>query len=57
MIRSACILSTCTHWSLIMESKLNEDASAGRGVKKKDVTLTLTKKVEVLQMPVIVWHI
>jgi len=39
-----------------MASKANEDASASRGVYKY-VTLTLTKKVEVLKMCMIVWRV
>jgi hypothetical protein len=38
-------------------SKVTEDASASKGVKNRDVTLTLTKKVEVLEMSLIVQHI
>jgi hypothetical protein len=45
-----CILHIYIHPPVVMASKVQQVATGSKGVKKKHVTLTFTKKLEVLKM-------
>jgi len=52
---SPCVSNIYTHVTVIVALKVNEGANASKGVeKKKQVTLTLTKKLEVWKILLIV---